>query len=326
MQLARNAILETQEKELNRKVKEALLAIELEKHFTKDEILEMYLNQIYFGHGCYGVQAASQLFFCKDVKDITLQEAAVLTGVIRNWTLYSPLKHPDNALKVRNQVLTNLTDYDDSYKTVATAAIATDLVLADQTTNSGEDSESTTSSESYAWFTDYVIDQTEDILEGLGLDGSQVYTGGLKIYTTMEPEVQSYMEELYSNADLFPESSTADQVQSAMVVMDHSDGDILGLIGGRTHETKRAFNRATDMRRQPGSVFKPIAVYAAALEAGYSPASVANDVLTVFGKNYKPSNYDGKFRGVISMRTAIQYSINIPAVKIPAKDRRGNRL
>lgn len=320
MQLARNAILETQEKQLDRKVKEALLAIQIEKDYTKDEILEMYLNEIYFGHGCYGVEAASELFFGKNVQDITLEEAAVLTGVIRGWTIYSPLKNPEKSLEVRNQVLNNLIEYDSSYEEAATEAMAKPLVVATEeeqkaAAEAAQGEEDKKSSTTYGWFSDYVVDEAENILEELGMEGSKVYTGGLRIYTTMDPDIQEYMEELYDDDDLFPSSRSADQVQSAMVIMDHSNGQILGLVGGREYETKRGFNRATDMTRQPGSVFKPISVYAAALEAGYGPGSVVNDCPTTFGKNYSPSNYDGKWRGVISMRTAIQYSVNVPAVK-----------
>ena len=111
MQLARNAILEDNEKAIERKIKEAIIAMQIEKEYSKDEILEMYLNEIYFGHGCYGIEAASLKYFNKSVRDIDLAEAAVLTGVVRGWVMYSPLKNPENSLRVRDQVLNNLVEY-----------------------------------------------------------------------------------------------------------------------------------------------------------------------------------------------------------------------
>ncbi len=321
MQLARNAILEDNEKAIERKIKEAIIAMQIEKEYSKDEILEMYLNEIYFGHGCYGIEAASLKYFNKSVRDIDLAEAAVLTGVVRGWVMYSPLKNPENSLRVRDQVLNNLVEYKPEYAEQVAAALEEPLTVASAT--EGQEEQNTASSDSatepYGWFKDAIVDEAENRLVELGYEASAVYTGGFHIYTTMDPSLQLYMEGLYRDDDLFPSSPSEDIVQSSMVFMDHSNGEILALVGGRNRETQRGFNRATDLRRQPGSVFKPIAVYAAALENGYGPGSVANDCYTQFGSNYKPTNYDGRFRGIISMRTAIQYSVNVPAVKFMQK-------
>ncbi|HHT63038.1 MAG: transglycosylase domain-containing protein [Bacillota bacterium] len=309
MQLVRNAILEDQEKRMERKIKEAFLAIQVERHYTKDEILSFYLNEIYFGHGAHGVQAAAQHYFGKDVGDLTLGESAMLAGLVRNPRIYSPFLNPENAIYIRNVVLNNMVRYNKISQAEADQAKEETLNLAEY---------KKTNDYLYPWFTDYVIDQAEDLLQEAGLDSSLLYTGGLKIYSTLDPKVQKAAEEAYSNEDNFPKSSTSDPIQSAMAVMDPKTGQVKALIGGREYQTKRGLNRATDIKRQPGSAIKPIAVYAPALEQGFSPSSVVDDVPTTFGsasKPYRPTNYDGKYRGLITMREAVQYSVNVPAVK-----------
>lgn len=310
MQLARNAILETQEKTIERKIKEALLAIQIERHYTKDEILNFYLNEIYFGHSANGVQAAAQTYFGKDVQDLTLGESAVLAGLVRNPRIYSPFLNPENSLRVRNVVLDNMIRYEKISAEQADKAKEETLKLTDYKKQSLY---------AYPWFVDYVIAQAEELLEEADYDPNNLYTGGFNIYTTIDTKVQKAGENAYTNNDLFPKSNSADAVQSAMAVLDPDSGEIRALIGGREYVTKRGFNRATDMKRQPGSSIKPIAVYAPALEMGYTPASIVDDSPAVFGSSanpYCPVNYDGRYRGKITMRKAVQYSVNIPAVKI----------
>lgn len=307
MQLARTAILNNQDKKIARKIKEAVLAIQLENEYSKDEILALYLNEIYFGHSAYGVQAASQTIFGKDVQDIDMAEAATLVGIIRNPKLYSPLYNPENSDKVKRQVLTNLEKYTDKYSAEDIAAAKEEVVQTGESAYSA--------AYNHPWYTDYVIDLAEDIITSQGYESASIYTGGWRIYTTLNETVQSLMETAYSLDSNFPETYSADLVESAMVVLDAKNNAILGLVGGREYTTKRGYNRATDMKRQPGSTFKPIADYAPAIEAGYSPATVANDVKTTFGGNWTPGNYDGSYKGIISMRTACQYSVNIASVK-----------
>jgi len=312
MQLARNAILEDQSKKMTRKVKEALLALQIEKNYSKDEILNFYINEIYIGQGnTYGLQAGAKLYFNKDVKDLDLGEAAMLAGVIRGPKVYSPFNDLEKATQRRNVVLNNLIKYYPEYTKEAQATKEEELVIH-------EGHEDSLSSYAYPWFTDYVIDQAEDILSEAGIDSTQIYIGGLQIYTTVDPDVQEAIEDVYANSSYFPPSNTEDLIQSAMVVTDPSTGQIRGIIGGREYTTKRGFNRGVALERQPGSTIKPVAVYGAALEAGYSPASVVNDVPTSFG-SYSPSNYDGRWRGIISMREAIMYSVNMPAVRFLQK-------
>lgn len=307
MQLARTAILNNQDKKIARKVKEAVLAIQLENEYSKDEILALYLNEIYFGHSAYGVQAASQTIFGKDVSDIDMAEAATLVGIIRNPKRYSPLYDAEASDRVKRQVLKNLEEYTDKYNAEEIAAAKEEVVKTGESAYSA--------AYNHPWYTDYVIDLVEDILTSQGYEASSIYTGGFRIYTTLNEQVQSLMETAYSKAENFPETYSADLVESAMVVLDAKNNAVLGLVGGREYSTKRGYNRATDMRRQPGSTFKPIADYAPAIEAGYSPATVANDVKTTFGGNWTPGNYDGSYKGIISMRTACQYSVNIASVK-----------
>ena len=152
-------------------------------------------------------------------------------------------------------------------------------------------------------------------MEANDIPASKVYNGGYKIYTTMNPTVQTKIEEVYSDSKNFPEDMNGELIQSSMVVLNPHTGEIVGLIGGRDYTTQRGLNRATQMKRSPGSTIKPISVYAPALEKGYSPATVVDDVPVSFG-NYKPTNYDGRYRGLINLREAVKDSVNIPAVKM----------
>ncbi len=308
MQLARTAILNDYDKKLARKIKEAVLALQLENEYSKDEILALYLNEIYFGHSAYGVQAASQTLFGKDVQDIDMAEAATLVGTVRNPKIYSPLYDPEASDKVKRQVLKNLSEYTNKYAAADIEAAKEEIVQTGESAYTAE--------YNHPWYTDYVIDVAEDILTEQGYEAASIYTGGFRIYTTLNERVQTLMEEAYANAENFPETYSADNVESAMVVLSADNSSILGLVGGREYATRRGYNRATGMKRQPGSTFKPVADYAPAIEAGYAPATVVNDVRTTFGGNWTPVNYDGSYRGVISMRTACQQSVNVASVKI----------
>lgn len=309
MQLVRNAILEDQEKKLERKIKEAILAIQVERQFTKEEILTFYLNEIYFGHGAYGVEAASQTYFGKNVGELTLGESAMITGVVKGFKYYSPFLNMDNAIKRRDVVLNNMVRYGKISAEQAEEAKKEPVKLTDFEKRNVY---------AFPWFTDYVVDEAENLLEAAGYDASKLYTGGLRIYSTLDPNAQKAAEEVYENNAYFPQSSSADPIQSALAVLDPKTGEIRALIGGREHVTKRGLNRATAIQRQPGSSIKPLSVYAPALEKGYSPASVVDDVPVSFGSSsnpYRPENYDGKYRGFITMREAVRLSVNVPAVK-----------
>lgn len=309
IQLANNAFLDHREKKLERKVQELLMAIQLERMYSKDEIFEMYMNLIFYGNGSWGIQSASKSYFGKDVKDLTLAESAFLAGVVQRPATFDPYKNLDKATNRRNLVLEQMVRYGFISAEEAAEAKAEEFNLND---------EPLTFANRYPFFIDHAIQEAEEILEGLGMDIMDLYRAGLHIYTTMNTTVQSAMEDTYSNPDNFPKTNTERPIQSAMVVLDHRTGEILGLIGGREHVTRRGLNRATQMKRSPGSVIKPLVDYGPALELGFSPATVFDDVPVSYpsiGKPYEPKNYDGQWRGLITMREAVKHSVNIAAVK-----------
>lgn len=308
-QLVGLAMLDRSEKSFSRKIKEAILALKAETKYSKDEILERYLNKVYFGHGAYGIETAARKFFNKKAKDLNIEEAALLVGIIQNPYRHSPIYHPEASKKRRNLVLQAMVNYGKLSDSEAKRLSEKPIELSLEREEKGYKFQS---------FIDVVI---EEALEKLDLkeNSGQLYTGGYKIYTTLDPDVQTKMEEIYNNDAKFPQGKDNKIIQSAMVVLNHHTGQIKGLIGGRNQEGQRQFNRATQALRQPGSTFKPIAVFAPALEKGYSPATVLDDypqVYNINGSTWVPKNYDNKYRGLISMRTAAQYSINVWTVKM----------
>lgn len=307
MQLVRN-VLDSREMALKRKVKEAILAVRFEKDYDKDEILYYYLNEIYIGPEIYGMQAGSEYYFDKDVSELSMSEAALLVGLIRNPGYYSPYNNPERALTIRNTVLNLLAEYDQGeYGQSAIAAKADELVVYE-----GGEGEA---DYDYPWYVDYVIAEAADILSGEGLDSSYVYTGGLHIYTTLDVNVQNAMETAYADDSNFPGSSTGDIVESGMVIVDPKTGQIKGLMGGRVYETRRGFNRGTDLVRSPGSTIKPVVSYGPAVALGYGSGTVIDDSPVTYG-NWSPKNDDWAFKGRITMRQAITESRNVCAVKM----------
>lgn len=312
-QLAKNAFLYP-DKTWERKIKEMVMSFQLESKYSKDEILEFYLNRINFGSGAWGVQTASQIYYGKDVDQLTLAESSLLAGLVRRPNAYSPFKNLDLAKSRQRIVLNSMVDCGFITQQEADEAYEEKLNFR----------EPVDAPHQYGFFVDYVVDEADRILQEEGLyDNPQdaIYRGGLKIYTTMDPKVQLAAEEAYANPNSFPQvkSKNGQDIQSAMILLDHRTGDILSLIGGRSYTHKRGFNRAVDMVRQPGSAFKPVVVYGPALEMGYSPEYQLEDAPVTFmagGKPYSPKNYDGKYRGMITMRTAVQWSVNVYAVKL----------
>jgi len=312
MQLVENAFFaEKPERSYKRKIQEAVLAIQLERNYTKDEILEAYLNHIYFGHGAYGVQAAAQTYFGKNVEDLTLSEAAAITGVTNNPALYSPFRNEEAAKHRRAIVLDNMVEAGFITREEAEKAKKEPFNLTQLKQKS---------SRKYPYFIDAVVLEAEKLLKEKGMQPADLYRSGLHIYTTLDTSIQKTMEQVYSDPSNFPKSPDEVPVQSAMVVLDPHTGEIRGLIGGREHTVERGFNRAIHSERQPGSAIKPVAVYAPALENGYTAATVIDDVPVIYhqsnGKPYSPKNYDGRYRGLITIREAVRWSVNIPAVKL----------
>lgn len=311
-QLARNAFLSF-DKKWERKIKEMILAFKLESNFSKDEILTMYLNKINFGAGAYGVQAAANTYFGKDVSDLTLAEASLLAGLPQSPNGYNPFQHYERAKARQKIVLNNMVNC--GYIDEATAKEAYETTLTFK--------QSTSVDQRYGYFIDAVIEEAIDIITENNLyddPNDAVYRYGLRIYTTMDKDLQSHVETLYANPENFPNQSVNGEIiQSAMVVMDHSNGEVKAIMGGRKYEQRRGFNRATSAYRQPGSVIKPIAVYAPALEKGFMPYYVLDDSPISFkiGNDiWSPRNYDGGHRGLVTMRTAVEWSINTYAVQM----------
>ena len=263
MQLARNAILNTQEKKFDRKIKEALIALQIERKYSKDEIMGFYLNEVFLGQNIYGVEAAAQHYFNKTVSDLTLSECALLVGMLPSPNAYSPTNDMDKAIEVRNKVLDNMLEQDMIDEATAEAAKAEDIVLDVQ--------ESQDSIEGFSYFIDYGISEATEILDDLGYAKSKVYTGGFQIYLTQDSTTQNATDETYANSNLFPAGVGEDLLQSAAVFIDPQTGEILAMSGGREYDTRFGLNRATDMLRQPGPIIKPIVAYGPALEEGYSP-------------------------------------------------------
>ncbi|MDD2211368.1 MAG: PBP1A family penicillin-binding protein, partial [Clostridia bacterium] len=302
-QLAKNLFL-VPDKTIERKLKEVAYAFKIESALEKCEILTAYLNQIYFGEGRWGLQNAAQLYFNKNVEDLTLEESAVLAGLIKAPSIYSPLGNKQGALERRNLVLGLMKE--QNYITAAEyeRAIAQPIVLKNGSSNglAGK----------YAPYVDYVI---EEAIDRLGFTEEQILNGGLQIYTQMDTSVQKAAEDVYQDSSFFP-SGQADQiVQSGVVILDHSTGGIKGLVGYRGEKVYRRLNHATSsgLERQPGSALKPLSVYGPALEKGYTPHSILNDYpLNI--KGYSPQNSDNQFCGRITMQKAVQHSRNVPAV------------
>ncbi|MBQ3111621.1 MAG: PBP1A family penicillin-binding protein [Firmicutes bacterium] len=317
MQLVRNAILEDNEKRMERKITEALVALRFEKDYDKDEILELYLNEIYLAPGTYGVEAAADYYFGTNAKDISLSQAALLVGITRNPGTYSPYKYPEKALNVRNTVLNNLHKYDPKTytKAIIDEAKAEPLGLLEtpNAANSGADMQ-------YGWFIDYATAQAAALLVEQGESANYLYSAGLHVYTTMDTDLQDMMDEAFANPENWAKSTTGYQIDGGMAMTDQSTGAVRGLVGGREYATRRGYNRATDLKRSSGSTIKPIVVYGPAVELGYGSGTAINDSPVTWimddGTEYTPGNFDNNWRGWISMRRALASSVNLPAVKM----------
>ena len=307
MQLVRNVVADTQ-KDLDRKVKEALLAMQFEKNYDKDEILFLYMNKIFLGRNTYGFGSAAEYYFGKKLMDISLAEAATMVGMLRNANYYAPYQHPERVVDIRNTVLYTMINFDEEkYGDIARAAMKEPLVLSESQENLGVDYE-------YPWFVDYVLNETSAILTSLDLSQDIMFTGGLKIHTTLDIKIQEAMESAYQDESNFMESKTGDQVESGMAVIRPRTGEICGLVGGRVYGARRGFSRASTMQRQPGSTIKPLVSYGPAVELGYGPGTIIDD--SPLTGSYSPNNADRAFLGRITMRHALRLSRNVCAVKM----------
>ena len=309
-QLAKTLFL-TPRKSIMRKLKEAFLALQIERRYTKDEILELYLNQVYFGSGAYGVEAAAQIFFGKPVQDLTLAECALIAGMPKSPSRYSPLINPSLALKRRAVVLQQMSRTGLITPEELRAATAASLHLAEQ----GD------ASIKAPYFVAFVTDFLET-----KLGAATLYRTGLTVYTTLNYAMQQAAERAITQGleglaarmkrgGLLQE----EYPQAALVCLEASRGAILAMVGGRSFEESR-FNRATMARRQPGSAFKPM-VYALAVEKGFRQNDILWDAPVTYqgtraNEAWRPENFSGTFHGEVTLRTALALSKNIPAVKL----------
>lgn len=301
-QLARNAFL-THEQTITRKIREAILAIRIEQKYTKQEILEMYMNTIYFGNGAYGVQAASQTYFGKSVKDLNLAQIAMLAGLPNSPNYYDPFKNPKAAKYRQDIVLGQMEKYGYITPAIMEKAKAEPLDLVKENKNKHNRGQ-------YSYFIDYV---TEIVAKKYGDDA--VYKGGLRIYTTIDPKAQKAAVEAMQNLPTFyTDKNGLAQPQGALVAINPHNGYIVAMVGGRGDDY---FNRAVQAERQPGSAFKPF-VYLAALQAGMRPSTILDDKPIKYG-DYAPQNYDRNFSGKVTMRYALTNSINTVAVQLADK-------
>lgn len=302
-QLAKNLFL-SQDRNFRRKIQEVILAIKLEKQYSKKEILEMYLNQIYFGQGSYGIESAALTYFGKHTEKLNLAESAMLAGLPKSPNYYSPLKNPQAAKERQELVLSQMLKY--SFITQQEYEQAKAYKLKYNT------SDLTSSSSKASYFLDYV---SQLIAKKYGED--VLYKQGLKVYTTLDIKQQIAAEESIKYLPTnYKTQSGAEQPQLALVAVEPGTGYIKAMLGGRGG--KDQYNRAVLAMRQPGSAFKPF-LYLAAVEAGMNAATVIEDKAVHFADGWAPSNYSRNFSNWVSMRTAIKYSLNIPAVLVGKK-------
>ena len=319
-QLAKNAFL-TQERTITRKVKEAFLARELEKRYTKDEILEMYLNHIYFGQGAYGVESAARYYFNKEAKDLNIAESATLAAIPKSPNYFNPFENPKASKERQELVIDQMVKYGFITEAQGEAAKKEELKLA-TTAKKREDNPN-------FYFIDMI---TQKVIDELGAEA--LYKGGLKVYTTLDSDMQRaaieslkhlpapvapFMEEKDleklkedEHPVAYNDKNKLTQPQVALVAIDPNTGHVKAMLGGRGQDK---FNRATLSVRQPGSSFKPF-VYLTGMANGFTPASIMEDKEEEFDKDWRPRNVTKKWYGKVTLRTAIARSMNIPTIRL----------
>lgn len=323
----------------SRKFNEILYALNLEKHFSKDEILEAYLNTIPLGSGCYGVNTASQTYFGKELKELNTAECAVLASITKAPTRYNPLINPEynkerqeTCLRMmREQGYITETEYNDAKNFKLVFTNSPDYVPSEKVK---KEQKKSNKKEVQSYYVDYVIDTLiKDFMEQYGYDEKEawkmVYYGGLKIYTVANPSVQASMENVYENRITFPNEpnkvevsadDTNEKVQSAMVVMDYK-GRVVGIVGGAGPKSRaRDLNRAVKSPRQPGSAIKPLSAYAPAIEENLITWSkpMEDFAIIVNGERW-PENYGGSIGAegkYVSVQHAVAQSLNTVSARV----------
>lgn len=291
------------EKTLSRKTNEILMAIRTERYYSKDEILALYLNKVYFGRGAYGLEAAARSYFGIAAKELSPAQAAALAGIIQSPSNYAPHLHPDACKTRRDLVLREMYENGFLSMTEYEKAKSEELVIEEQ-------------NEEYVggFYTDHVLNCASEIL-GVSID--RLLREGYVIETALDVELQQYCEGLMKDDESFPEpAEDGSEAECAVVIEESRTGLLCALIGGREHTAQLGFSRAVHMKRQPGSAIKPILVFTPAIEyGGYMPTSFLLDQPMRF-TDYSPRNSGSSFRGWVTLRNTIAYSVNIPTVSL----------
>lgn len=307
---------------VQRKLIEIFQALEFEKKYDKDEIIEWYLNAVYFGEGCDGIYTAAQKYFGKEPSQLTLAESASIVGIVNLPTYYSPFYSEENNKERQETVLRRMYElgyisYDEYEEAKNEQLVFTrsDNEVADQ--------------EIYSYYVEAVIkDVTEDLMEqkGISQDTARqlLYNGGYRVYSCLDPYIQECVDNVYLDVENFPKPYRANdqQLQSAMVIMDPYTGEVVAMSGGVGEKTGNlVLNRATDALRAPGSSFKPLAVYAPAIELGLiTPSTLVNDApreeVEMSQDQWYPNNSDFKYRGIIDIATGVRLSLNTVAAQV----------
>jgi penicillin-binding protein 1A len=294
----------------SRKLKEMALALRIEQRYTKQEILSLYLNQIYFGSGAYGVEAAARIYFGKSARDLTLAECALLAGLPRTPTYYSPFKSPKSALGRRAYVLNRMAASGVISRVQAEEAKKVPLPVRTGVKARG----------SAPYFVEYVRQKVEE-----RFGSALLYSGGLNIYTSINDEMQAYAEQAVAAGILNIESRNTSRgrapLQAALLAIEPASGRIRAMVGGRDFGQSQ-FNRAWQALRQPGSAFKPV-IYAAALDRGFGASDLLDDSpLTIKldrNKNWSPENFSRTYQGAVPLRKALIQSLNVPTIRLLEK-------
>jgi penicillin-binding protein 1A len=302
-QLARMLFLKP-DKSVKRKIREAALSIRIEQRYTKDEILGMYLNQTYFGTRAYGIEAAAKTYFGKEVKDLSFADAALLASMPKAPSVYSPFRNPEKAKERRSRVLRQMLDQ---------------RFITEPQYREAENTPLPTMPYFRKYDAPFFIEAIRQNLEAKY--GKELYTSGYRIHSTLDSRMQQIAEEAVKNGITTLEKRVKPGIEAALVAIDVRNGHIKAMVGG-SNFWKKQFNRATQALRQPGSAFKPF-VYIAAIENGMSAQDVISDSPISFagarpGLRWAPRNYDGKFYGSVTMKTALAKSLNCATVRLAA--------
>lgn len=311
-QLAKLAFL-SHEKTYSRKIAEILLSLKIERRYTKDEILERYFNKVYFGHGAYGVEAAANFYFNKQVEELSLAECALLAGLPKAPSYYSPISHLEEALRRQATVLRRMVKVGDI---TPEEEIEAKMEIRSVLEKKKEEPRTTTLNKA-TYFVEYVRQELEKTY-----DPSAIYKGGLRIYTTLDLAMQEAAQDaLWKRLkDLNKDKKEGQpRVEGALIAIDPRTGQIKAMVGGSGFKLNNQFNRAIQAKRQAGSAFKPF-LYAAAIDSGWTPASTFVDEPATFkiagAKDWTPKNYYEDYQGEVTLRTALEKSINVVSAKL----------